>query len=110
MTPDLKPLSSVAVRLLLKGLSATLVYRMNWRSSLVSWIRRPSFAVRTCRRLHAVGSRSSPLFGLNIGLAGPMSLLLALGCHNAVAAPPQGSSGVLQIVKGQGNLRSWASP
>ena len=100
MTPDLKPLSSVAVRLPLKGVCA-LVYCMTWRSSLVSWIRRPSFAVRTCRRLYAVGSRNSPLFGLNIGLAGPTLFLLALGCHNAVAAPPQGSSGVLQIVQGK---------
>ncbi len=101
MTPDLKPRSSFAVRLLLKGFVWTFVYGMSWRSSLVSWIRRPSFAFKASRRLHAVCRRWSLTFGFNIRLAGPISLLLALGCQTAVAASPQGSSGVLQIVKGK---------
>ncbi|HEX2524042.1 MAG TPA: 7TM-DISM domain-containing protein, partial [Terriglobia bacterium] len=58
-------------------------------------------AFRTSRRLQAAGRRGSPVFGLNIRLAGPIWLLLALACHKAIAAPPQGSSGVLQIGKGK---------
>ena len=58
-----------------------------------------SSAVGVCRRLRAAGCRSLPAFGLSIGFAGQMSILLALGCHNTVAATLQGSSGVLQLVK-----------
>src|SRR5688572_16341620 len=72
---------------------------MNWRASFIAGISRASSAVRVCRRLRAANCRSFRAFGLTIGLAGLMSILLALGCPNTVAATLQGSSGVLQLVK-----------
>ena len=61
---------------------------MNWLSSLIAGIRRARSA-----------AKALPPFGLSIWLAGLMSILLALGCHNTVATTLQGSSGVLQLVK-----------
>ena len=61
---------------------------MNWLSSLIARIRRARSA-----------AKALPPFGLSIWLAGLMSILLALGCHNTVATTLQGSSGVLQLVK-----------